>query len=74
MDFSHIVYCRFTYYFNLIAKLKIKSLTVDRTNKLLATLGIMETVNQPLAVADIYNFKNDNHYKPAIKKTVGFGG
>lgn len=53
---------------------EFKPLTVDRTNKLLASLGIMETVNQPLAVADIYNFKNDNHYKPAIKKTVGFGG
>jgi hypothetical protein len=52
---------------------EFKPLDIDRANKLLFSLGIMETVNQPLPVADIFNFDKDNHYKPVHKKAVGFG-
>lgn len=50
-----------------------KPLSIDRTNKLLNKIGIMETVNQSLPVADIFNFEKDNHYTPVLKKAVGFG-
>ena len=52
---------------------EFKPLAIDRANKLLFSLGIMETVSQPLPVADIFNFDKDNHYKPVHKKAVGFG-
>lgn len=52
---------------------EFKPLSIDRTNKLLTVLKIKETVNQPLPVADIFNFEKDSHYKPTLKKTVGFG-
>jgi hypothetical protein len=52
---------------------EFKALSIDRTNKLLQSLGIMETVNQPLPVTDIFNFEKDNHYRPMLKKAVGFG-
>jgi hypothetical protein len=52
---------------------EFKPLAVDRTNKLLKSLGITTTVNQPLSVTDIFNFENDNQYKPVLKRAVGFG-
>jgi ATP-dependent 26S proteasome regulatory subunit len=51
---------------------EFKALSIERTNKLLQSLGIMETVNQPLPVTDIFNFENDNQYRPMLKKAVGF--
>lgn len=53
---------------------EFKPLSIDRTNKLLNVLKIKETVNQPLPVADIFNFEKDNHYRPNLKRVVGFGG
>ncbi len=50
-----------------------KALSIERTNKLLQALGIMETVNQPLPVSDIFNFEKDNQYRQVLKKAVGFG-
>ncbi|RAR73836.1 AAA family ATPase [Flavobacterium aciduliphilum] len=52
---------------------EFKPLSIERTNKLLNTLGITETVNQSLPVADIFNFEKENHYTPVLKKAVGFG-
>ena len=52
---------------------EFKPLAIDRTNKLLNKLGIMETVLLPLPVTDIFNFEKDNQYRPVIKKAVGFG-
>jgi len=48
-------------------------LSIDRANKLLASLGILQSINKPLPVADIFNFENDNQYRPTPKKVVGFG-
>ena len=52
---------------------EFKPLAIDRANRLLNKLGIMETVNQALPVTDIFNFEKDNQYRPVIKKAVGFG-
>jgi ATP-dependent 26S proteasome regulatory subunit len=52
---------------------EFKPLAIDRANKLLQSLGIMETINQTLPVTDIFNFEKDNHYRPMLKKAVGFG-
>ena len=52
---------------------EFKPLAIDRANILLNKLGIMEKVNQPLPVTDIFNFEKDNQYRPVLKKAVGFG-
>lgn len=52
---------------------EFKPLAIDRANRLLNKLGIMETVIQPLPVTDIFNFEKDNQYRPVLKKAVGFG-
>ena len=52
---------------------EFKPLAIDRANKLLLSLGITETVSEPITVADIFNFDIDNHYRAVHKKAVGFG-
>jgi ATP-dependent 26S proteasome regulatory subunit len=52
---------------------EFKPLAIDRANRLLNKLGIIETANQPLSVNDIFNFEKDNQYRPVLKKAVGFG-
>lgn len=52
---------------------EFKNLSLDRTNSLLQKLGHNSKVNNPLPVAEIFNFDKDNHYIPKIQKAVGFG-
>ncbi len=52
---------------------EFKNLTLDRTNSLLQKLGHNIEVNNPLPVAEIFNFEKDNHYIPKLQKAVGFG-
>jgi hypothetical protein len=52
---------------------EFKPLTLDRTNFLLNTLGQNVVVEQPLSVADIFNFDTSNYYEPKLRKAVGFG-
>lgn len=52
---------------------EFKNLTLDRTNALLQKLGHNKEVNNPLPVAEIFNFYKDNHYVPKLQKAVGFG-
>ena len=48
------------------------NLSLDRTNALLQSLGHKMEVNNPLPVAEIFNFDKDNHYIPKLNKAVGF--
>ena len=48
------------------------NLSLDRTNALLQNLGHKIEVNNPLPVAEIFNFDKDNHYIPKLNKAVGF--
>ena len=50
-----------------------KNLTLERTNSLLQKLGHNIEVNNPLPVAEIFNFDKDNHNIPKLQKAVGFG-
>lgn len=52
---------------------EFKNLTLDRTNSLLQKLGHTIEVDNPLPVAEIFNFDKDNHYIPKLQKAVGFG-
>lgn len=52
---------------------EFKNLSIDRTNALLQKLGHTITVDNPMPVAEIFNFEKDNHYVPKLHKAVGFG-
>ena len=52
---------------------EFKNLSLDITNSLLQKLGHNIEVNNPLPVAEIFNFDKDNHYIPKLQKAVGFG-
>jgi SpoVK/Ycf46/Vps4 family AAA+-type ATPase len=57
----------------LSAIYEFKNLSLDRTNSLLQRLGQNVEVNNPLPVAEIFNFDKDNYYIPKLQKAVGFG-
>jgi hypothetical protein len=52
---------------------EFQHLNVEKTNLLLKKLGHDVEVNQPMSLADIFNFKIDNNYVPKLRKAVGFG-
>jgi ATP-dependent 26S proteasome regulatory subunit len=51
---------------------EFKNLSIDRTNTLLQKLGHNIEVNNPMPIAEIFNFDKDNHYIPKLQKTIGF--
>ena len=52
---------------------EFKTLTADKTNTLLKSLGHEVEINESLSLADIFNFDVSNNYQPKLKKAVGFG-
>lgn len=57
----------------LTAIYEFTPLSVDKTNLLLKKRGYEIEMNQPMSVADIFNFELDNNYAPKLRKAVGFG-
>lgn len=57
----------------LTAIYEFKPLSVDKTNFLLKKRGHEIEINQPMSLADIFNFEIDNNYEPKLRKAVGFG-
>lgn len=52
-----------------------KKLDIDRTQKLMDTLGYEVDVEEPMSLADIYNYKKQyTNKKEEKKRAVGFGG
>jgi ATP-dependent 26S proteasome regulatory subunit len=51
---------------------EFKNLSIDRTNTLLQKLGHNIEVNNPMPIAEIFNFDKDNHYIPKLQKAIGF--
>jgi ATP-dependent 26S proteasome regulatory subunit len=51
---------------------EFKNLSIDRTNNLLQKLGHNIEVNNPMPIAEIFNFDKDNHYIPKLQKAIGF--
>ena len=44
----------------------------DYINALLKKEGVEETTNDPLTLAEIFNFKEDQQMEEPIRKTIGF--
>ena len=57
----------------LTAIYEFKPLSTLKTNILLKKLGNEIEVNQPMSVADIFNFEVETNYCPKLRKAVGFG-
>lgn len=49
-----------------------KPLTIEKSNTLFKKLGHDIEVNNPLALADIFNFEADTNYKSKVNKVIGF--
>lgn len=56
----------------LKASYEFKELSVLKANKLLEQQGIEAVANQPMTLADIYNFTNNDGDNQPFKKAVGF--
>lgn len=53
---------------------EFKALELHRSNLLLEQLGFTAKVTKGLTVAEIFNFDDNNNFKPQLRKAVGFGG
>ncbi|WP_421824318.1 AAA family ATPase [Flagellimonas oceanensis] len=51
---------------------EFKALTFQKANALLKKEGVEETTNDPLTLAEIFNFKEDQQMEEPIRKTIGF--
>ncbi len=49
-----------------------KPLAIEKSNVLLKKLGHDIEVNNPLALADVFNFETDTNYKSKVSKVIGF--
>ena len=56
----------------LIKKYKFELLSAEKAQKLSNSLGLTETITEPMSLADIYNYAQENGYKQKTYKRVGF--
>lgn len=52
---------------------EFKPLTVEKTNHLLKKLGHNFHTDKEMSIADIYNYQEENHVIPTLRKVIGFG-
>jgi hypothetical protein len=56
----------------LVFRYEFGPLNVEKSNRLLSSLGIENQTTEPMSLAEIFNFEHDNHNDSVKKQSIGF--